>query len=85
MRTIKPKCTNEDSFKYSILISLHYNDLNSHKERINQLNKYINKYNFASTNYADFENNNPYISLTVYDDYAQVLYKSNQKMINTHN
>ena len=85
MKTIKPKCTNEDSFKYSVLIELHYNDLNSHKERISQLKKYIKKYNFASTNYADFENNNPYISLTVYDEYAQVLYKSNQKMINTHN
>ena len=76
MRTINPKCTNEDSFKYSILISLHYYDLNNHKERINQLNKYISKYNFASTNYADFENNNPFISLTVYDEYEQVLYKS---------
>ena len=44
MRTINPKCTNKDSFKYSILISLHYYDLNNHKERINQLNKYISKY-----------------------------------------
>ena len=76
MRTINPKCTNEDSFKYSILISLHYYDLNNHKERINQPNKYINKYNFVSTNYADFENNNPFISLTVYDEYEQVLYES---------
>ena len=41
MRTINPKCTNDDSFKYSILISLHYYDLYNHKERINQLNKYI--------------------------------------------
>ena len=55
MRTINLKCTKEDSFKYSILISLHYYDLNNHKERINQLNKYINKYSFASTNYADLE------------------------------
>ena len=50
MRTINPKCRNEDSFKYSILISLHYYDLNEHKERINQLNKYIDKYNFTSNN-----------------------------------
>ena len=76
MRTINPKCTNKDSFKYSILISLHYYDLNNHKERINQLNKYMNKYNFTSNNYNDFENNNPYISLTVYDEYEQILYKS---------
>ena len=45
MRTINPKCTNEDSFKYSILISLYYYDLNWHKERINQLNKYLNIHN----------------------------------------
>ena len=43
MRTINPKCTKKNSFKYSILISLHYYDLNNHEERINQLNKYINK------------------------------------------
>ena len=83
MRTINPKCTNEDSFKYSILISLHYYDLNNHKERISQLNKYINKYNFISTNYADFENNNPFISLIVYDEYEQVLYKSINNSNNT--
>ena len=76
IRTIKPKCTKENSLKYSILISLHYYDLNNHKERINQLNKYMNKYNFTSNNYNDFENNNPYISLTVYDEYEQILYKS---------
>ena len=37
MCTKSPKCTNEYSFKYSILISLHYYELNNHKERINQL------------------------------------------------
>ena len=68
MRTINPKCTNKDSLKYSILISLYYYDLNSHKERINQLNKYLNNYNFDSNNYDTFENNNPFISLTVYDE-----------------
>ena len=40
MRAINPKCTNNESFKYSILISLHYYELNNHKERINQLNPY---------------------------------------------
>ena len=61
MRTLNPKCTNEDSFKYSILVSLHYYELNNHRERINQLNKYIHKYNFTSNNYSTFESNNPYI------------------------
>ena len=37
MRSINPKCTNEDSYKYSILISLHYYELKHHPERINQL------------------------------------------------
>ena len=82
MRTINPKCTNDDSFKYSILISLHYYDLYNHKERINQLNKYINNYNFKSNNPTEFENNNPYISLTVYDEYGELLYKSLNKSNN---
>ena len=68
MKTINPKSTNENSFNYSVLISLYYYDLNVHKERINQLNKYIGNYNFISNNYRDFENNNPHISLTVYNE-----------------
>ena len=70
MRPINPKCTNNESFKYSILISLHYYELNNHLETINQLKNYIHRYNFASSTYNDFENNNPYISLTVYDEYG---------------
>ena len=31
MKTINPKCSNEDSFKYAILISLRYYELNLHK------------------------------------------------------
>ena len=46
MKTVNPKCSNEDSFKYSILISLHYYDLNTHKAIINKFSKYINNYNF---------------------------------------
>ena len=83
MKTINPKCTDNDSFKYSILISLYYYDLNAHKERINQLNKYINNYNFKSNKYNDFENDNPNISLTLYNKYNKILYepinKSNNK------
>ena len=83
MRTINPKCTDKDSFKYSILISLYYYDLNVQKERTNQLNKYINNYKFKSNNYEDFENNNKDISLTVYDEHNEILYepinKSNNK------
>ena len=83
MKTVNPKCTDNDSFKYSILITLHYYDLNVHKEKTNQLNKYINNYNFKSNNPSDFENNNPYISLVIYNDLNEIIYepinKSNNK------
>ena len=82
MKTINLKCTNDDSFKYSILISLHYYDLNSHKERINRLNKYIKNYNFKSNNPTDFEINNPYISLTIYDEHNKIVYKPLNKSNN---
>ena len=75
MRTINPKCANENSFKYSTLISLHYYELNSHKGRINQLQPYLNKYNFISNNCIDFENNNPFVSLIVYNKHGQLLHK----------
>ena len=79
MRSINPKCTNNDSFKYSILISLHYYELKHHSERIKQLKPYLNKYIFKlDNNYNAFENNNPSISLAVYDEYGDILY-------NTHN
>ena len=82
MKSINPKCTNEDSFKYSILISLHYYDLKSHKERISQLDKFINNYNFKSTNYHKFENNNQSISLNVYDENHNLIHKSINDSIN---
>ena len=82
MKTINPKCTDADSFKYSVLISLHYYDLYDHKERINQLNKYINNYNFKSNDPSHFEKNNICISLTVYDENNEILYNSKNKSNN---
>ena len=82
MKTINPKCTDTDSFKYSVLISLHYYDLYDHKERINQLNKYINNYNFKSNDPSHFEKNNICISLTVYDENNEILYNSKNKSNN---
>ena len=73
MRSINAKCTNDESFKYSILISLHYLDLKYHPER--PLKPYEDKYNFTSSEYFDFENNNPSISLTVNDKYGDILHK----------
>ena len=74
MKSIKQKCSNNESFKYSILISLHYYDLNSHPERMNKLNKYINKYNFSTTNYRDFENDNQSVTLSVYNENKEIIY-----------
>ena len=56
--------------------------MNSHKERINQLDKYIKNYNFKSNNLTDFENNNPYISLTIYDEHNDIIYKPLNKSNN---
>ena len=82
MKTINPNCTDNDSFKYSIITSLHCYDLNAHKERTNQLDKYINNFNFKSNNYKDFENNNPYISLTIYNEHNEIIYKPFNKSNN---
>ena len=82
MKTINPKCANEESFKYSILISLHYYDLKSHKERTNQLDMYIDNYNINFNNYHSFENNNLSISLNVYDENHNLTHKSINNSIN---
>ena len=76
MRSINPKYTNDESFKYSVLISLYYYDLEHHPERIDQLKPYQNKYIFKSNDYTAFENNNPSISLNVYDEYGDLLHKA---------
>ena len=76
MRSINPKCTNDESFRYSILISLHYYDLKHHLERINQLKRYENRYIFKTNNYIAFENNNPPISLNVYNEYGDLLQRA---------
>ena len=82
MKTINPKCTNEDSFKYSIIISLQYYELNTHKERINQLNKYIDNYKFSINHFDTFESNNPNVSLNVYDENGKLIHKSFNSSIN---
>ena len=61
---------------YSIIISLHYHELNNHPERINQLRPYIHKYNFNQTKYNEFEQNNPSICLNVFNEINSQIYKS---------
>ena len=64
------------------LFSLYYCELNTHKERINQLEKYLNNHKFESNNYDTFENINPFILLKVYDENGEILHKSKN---NTNN
>ena len=48
MHKTNPKCCNEDSLMYSILISLHY-DISYNPERITKLRAYTNEYDFTNT------------------------------------
>ena len=82
MKAINLNCSNEDSFKYSILISLYYYHFKEHKERTNKLNKYTNDHNFTSINFNEFENNNPNISLCIYDDFGKLIHNSNNNSTN---
>ena len=77
MRKIIPKSSNIDSFKYSVLISLHYYDISYHPEKISKLKPFENKYNFIDTTPDEFEINNPNISLTVFDEKGKIIHKPN--------
>ena len=82
MRKINPKPYDRDSFKYSILISLHYYDINFHAERPPKLKPFENKYNFNHMTSKEFEINNPNISLIVFDENDKVVYISKNNSIN---
>lgn len=72
MRSINPKCHDKDSFKYSILASLHYYDINNHAEKISKLQPFLCNYNFTHNTPLEFEQDNPNISLKVYDEIAKI-------------
>ena len=55
MKKINPKSNNINSFKYSILISLHFSDIPYHREKTLKLDPFANKYNFSDTNLDIFE------------------------------
>ena len=76
MRKIKPLCNKRDIFKYSMLMSLNYYEINCHPERITKLKPFENKYNFTNKTFETFEKNNPFISLTVYDENNNTIHKS---------
>ena len=75
MRKINPKSSDEESFMYSILISLHYYDISCNPERLSNLRPYINKYNFTDFTAKGFQINNPDISLTIIDENKNTLYR----------
>ena len=72
MRKINTSSSNTDSFKYSILISVHYHDISYHPERISKLKPFENKYNATHITLNEFEINNPDISLTVFDENCNI-------------
>ena len=82
MRKINTRSSNSDSFKYSILISLHYYDISYHPERISKLKPFENKYNFSHITPNEFEINNPNISLTVFDENNNIIYMPNNNSTN---
>ena len=82
MRKINPKSLNIESFKYSILISLHCYDISFHPERISKLKRFENKYNFIHITPDEFEINNPNTSLTVFDENNKKIYSSKNHSTN---
>ena len=62
MWKINPNSSDIDSFKYFILISLHYCDISFRPEGISSLKPYENDYNFIHITPTEFEINNPNIS-----------------------
>ena len=82
MGKINPKSSNIDSFRYSILISLHYYDIPYHRERISNLKQYENRYNFIHITPTEFEINNSNISLNIFNEDNQKIYTSKNDTTN---
>ena len=76
MRRINIISSNEDTFKYSILINLHYYDIKYNPERTTKLDKYAHNYNFNNNTPKQFELNNPNISSTIIDENNNTIYES---------
>ena len=68
MRKINPRSSDIDSFKYPILISIHYYDISFYPERISKLKPFKSGDNFKSITPNEFEINNPNTSLTIFDE-----------------
>ena len=77
MKIIHTNSSDEDSFKYSILWSLHYCDINRNLEKISKLTPFENKNNFTHNTTTEFELDKPNISLTVFNEKNESIYISN--------
>ena len=77
MKRINTNSSNEDSFKYAILCSIHYYDITHHPERTTKLKSLENKYNFTHNTPIEFEIDNVNISLRIFDEDSVVLYQTN--------
>ena len=82
MRKINPKSSDIDSFKYSILISIHCYDISFHPKRISKLKTFEKHYNFIHITPTEFETNNSNISLTISDEDNKKIYHSKNDSTN---
>ena len=76
MKKINPECSDYDSFKYSILISLYYYCIPFHHERISKVKVYEKLFDFSSLVPSEFEDNNSVISLNICDKNLKQIYTS---------
>ena len=77
MKRINTNSSNEDSFTYAILCSIHYYDITHHPEKTTKLKSLENKYNFTHNTPIEFEIDNANISLRIFDEDGVVLYQTN--------
>ena len=82
MRKINSKSSDVGSFKYSVLISLHYYDISFHPERISKLKPFEKQYNFIHITPTKFETNNSNISMTIFDEGNKKIYHTKNDSTN---
>ena len=70
--TINPKNEDDKSFQYAATVTLNFEKIESHPERVWNIIPFINKYNWAKINYPSkiddwktFQKNNPTIALNI--------------------
>ena len=82
MTKINRKSSEIDSFKYTVLISLHYYNIFFQPERISKLKTFETQYNFIQITPTEFETNNSNISLTIFDESNKRIYTAKDDSTN---